>query len=84
MYNLAVLAYGATFLVFASLVVLEEAAPAWRRSVLVNFGVSCAIGFLVSDVVVVLIVASLPMRGSRTRRPLDHLCGYLANLCEFD
>jgi hypothetical protein len=79
-YNLAVLFYGAAFLLFASLVILEEAEPAWRRSVVVNFFLSCLIGFVVSDLAVVSLVACLPMRGRRTRKPLDYICGFLAEV----
>ena len=81
LYNLLVLLYGANFLLFSYLVVLEESPVEWAGAVLGSFALSCVTGFMISDVIVAATAACLPFQSKRTRTPLQITCGYLAGLC---
>ena len=81
LFNLLVLVYGATFLLYAYLVVLEESPTDWINAVLGSFALSCITGFMISDVIVAATVACLPFQAKKTRTPLQLMCGYLAGLC---
>ena len=82
LYNLTVLLYGATFLLFSQLIVLEEALPSWTGAVVTCFVVSCVVGFVVSDILVCALVACLPFKAKRTRAPLEHGCNLVSNFIE--
>ena len=84
LFNLSVLLYGLTFLLFAYLVIIEEAQIIWRLGVLKTFSLACLLGFLLSDLAVATLVACLPMKAKKTNEPLSLICGYIASLLELE
>ena len=86
-FNVSVLVYGATFLLFAYLVIMQEAMatqPGWTSNVLASYALSCTLSFILSDMAVSAIVAASPMRARRAESPTNYFCGYLASLCELE
>lgn len=77
-YNIIMLIYGTTFLLFVSIVVFGEAQLSWSAAVIGTFFLSLAFTFMVSDLVVAAVVACLPFKAEHSRMPirfcLDFLC----------
>ena len=80
-YNLSVLAYGVAFIFYAWLCLLATADAAYVRALLSNFALAVTLT-LVLDVVVALLIASLPARAHSSKTPaglcLTYLTGFLA------
>lgn len=81
-FNLAVLFCGLAFLLFAVLILFEEADPRWTGSIWLSFALSFFLRFVVVDVSVAALVASLPVRSRRTMTPADRCLGFLISLLD--
>ena len=81
-YTIAVNIWGLAFLLFAYVVIFPTATTEWRTCVLLNFGCSLILSWLLSDVLLSMLIACLPQGSKHTRNPLDTCCGFLADFCE--
>ena len=81
MFNLAILAGGALFLLFVYLVIFEQAEDGWALAVLLSTLLSLGLSLAVYDILVCAFIAAIPVTRSRSRSPLEHCIEELVGQC---
>ena len=83
-FNLFVLGFGATFVLYTVLVLMADAGVEWALAVFGAFFLALCLSLVIADVLLAVIIATLPARSGRTESPLGLMMMYLIELAEID
>ena len=79
-YNLCALAYGLVFLFYAILVKFDEAGATWSKAVFNSFALSTILSLCLTDLLLACLLASLPLKSSRTKGPINFVLDMLQDI----